>query len=147
MSRTWRYAAITFAALAIIGSAIAVAVVVVVTAHSRSNAIDAHIDATIAADAARDSKVFAEMDADSNAAKTVCENLVREQLKAPVTAQFAVSSNTVGGAEGDLQGLVHGTVDSQNSYGALVRSDWTCMVLPGSTASAMKASITSVVQR
>lgn len=145
MSRTWRYAAGIFAALTIIGSAIAVTVVV--ATHSGSDAVDAQIEASIDADSARESTALARSAAAETAAATTCEGLVRDQLKAPATAQFTIMSNDVGAPTGAAQGIVHGAVDSQNSYGALVRSDWTCMVLPGSTVDAMKVSITSLVQR
>lgn len=54
-----------------------------------------------------------------------CVDRVTEQLKAPATAQF---SNRDPAHEGQDAGryLFTGTVDSENSFGALIRSDWAC---------------------
>lgn len=58
-----------------------------------------------------------------------CEKAVKEQLKAPATAQFNSS------AEGGGPWTVIGTVDAENSFGANVRSDFQCTVrISGDTA-------------
>ena len=55
-------------------------------------------------------------------ARAICEGWVEDQLKSPATAKFQD-----GGASGGPSGYtIDGTVDSENSFGALVRSDWTC---------------------
>lgn len=58
-------------------------------------------------------------------AKRACqEKFIPDRLKAPATAKY--SGVTVSGAAG--QYTVAGAVDSQNSFGALVRSSFTCSV-------------------
>lgn len=59
----------------------------------------------------------------TGAAEVACENLVRDQLKSPSTAKF---SNVE--ATGTGPWTVTGAVDSQNSFGATVRTTWTCRV-------------------
>lgn len=52
-----------------------------------------------------------------------CQNLVRDKLKAPATAQFVDVTFT------DWQGghwTVNGQVDAQNGFGALVRGPFSC---------------------
>lgn len=51
-----------------------------------------------------------------------CEAAVEKQLKAPTTAEFASTATGSGTWE------VTGTVDSENSFGATVRSDYACTV-------------------
>lgn len=61
--------------------------------------------------------------ADTAAAKQKCHNAVLKWLKAPATAQFSgdkVVSDPAGGYE------VVGNVDSQNGFGAMLRSTYTC---------------------
>lgn len=58
-----------------------------------------------------------------HAAIRACEDMVRDQLKAPATADFNGSVATgVGPWE------VTGSVDAENSFGAMIRTDWTCTV-------------------
>ncbi len=52
-----------------------------------------------------------------------CEDLVREDLKAPTTAEFDTN------ATGDGTWTVTGTVDSENSFGAMLRADFQCTVI------------------
>lgn len=60
-----------------------------------------------------------------------CETWVEDQLKAPATADFTDGSVT---ADGASSWTVTGAVDAENSFGALVRSDWTCDIrLEGDT--------------
>ena len=56
-------------------------------------------------------------------ARKDCERLVESRLKAPSTAKF---SSTATKSSGEWH--VAGTVDSQNSFGAMVRSSFTCTV-------------------
>lgn len=63
-------------------------------------------------------------------AKDSCHEWVKERLKSPSTASF--SGDTVSGSNGDY--TIAGAVDSQNSFGATVRSTWTCTIrLDGNT--------------
>jgi hypothetical protein len=55
--------------------------------------------------------------------RIACEGWVKERLKAPATAEFADSNVT--SASGVY--TVRGAVDSQNSFGALIRSRFTCV--------------------
>jgi hypothetical protein len=56
------------------------------------------------------------------AAAIACEDVVEKQLKSPASAEF--SSVATGGGPWTVQG----TVDSQNSFGALVRTTYECTV-------------------
>ena len=60
---------------------------------------------------------------DSYEAKAACEDRISSQLKAPANAEFD-SSVTGGGG----QYTVTGTVDSENSFGAMLRSNYECSV-------------------
>ncbi|MCH7598055.1 hypothetical protein IID27_03410 [Patescibacteria group bacterium] len=48
---------------------------------------------------------------------------VENVLKAPSTADFP-TLGTVNKREGEDRYIVYGYVDSQNSFGAMIRSDW-----------------------
>lgn len=52
-----------------------------------------------------------------------CEGWVRDQLKAPSTAEFNDSQ-----AIGAGPWTVTGTVDAENSFGAMIRHSWTCEI-------------------
>ena len=56
------------------------------------------------------------------AAAQACEVVVERQLKAPASAEF--TSVAVGGGPWTVQG----TVDSQNSFGAMIRTTYECTV-------------------
>lgn len=57
-------------------------------------------------------------------AKSVCEDFVKGRLKSPGSADFSdVTTSTSG-----LTYTVTGAVDSQNGFGALIRSQFTCVV-------------------
>ena len=62
-------------------------------------------------------------------ATQACEDKLRASLKAPATAQFsgidASPSDATQAADG-RGWYVTGNVDAQNSFGALIRSTWTC---------------------
>lgn len=75
---------------------------------------------------------------EGNSAKQIeaCRNKVKTQLKAPATARF--SEESVGRQPtGDLY-EVHGLVDAQNGFGALLRERYTCTV----TADGQALSVT-----
>ncbi|PZF63343.1 hypothetical protein DEI81_08015 [Curtobacterium sp. MCBD17_013] len=55
-------------------------------------------------------------------AKSACENQVKDHLKSPSTAKFNDSVSGVGPF------TVTGTVDSENSFGAMLRSNFECSV-------------------
>jgi len=63
------------------------------------------------------------LEADKAAATEACKGFVENQLKAPATAQFV-------GVEATLHGVdtydVLGGVDSENGFGALIRSTFSC---------------------
>ncbi len=62
---------------------------------------------------------------DGSASATAgCEELVKDRLKAPSTAEF--SGESADGSAGSY--TVTGDVDSQNSFGAMLRSHFTCTV-------------------
>lgn len=56
-------------------------------------------------------------------AERMCREDVLGKLKAPGTAKFGSVRSTV---EGDGVWRVTGWVDAQNSFGATIRSEWTC---------------------
>ncbi len=64
----------------------------------------------------------------SSDAKYVCEKSVKDQLKAPATAKFTGATATLGAGD---RWTVTGSVDSQNSFGALVRTAYTCSAIHG----------------
>ncbi len=55
-------------------------------------------------------------------AKASCETRVKDQLKSPSTAEFDSESRSLGPF------TVDGSVDSENSFGAMTRSDYSCTV-------------------
>lgn len=57
------------------------------------------------------------------AAEVMCQQFVEDRLKAPTTADF----DTAHSGEGPTY-TVTGTVDAENSFGAKVRSSFTCQV-------------------
>ena len=56
-------------------------------------------------------------------AQETCKESVKNQLKSPSTAKFS-DIDTV--SEGGDNYTVSGHVDSENSFGAMIRSSWTC---------------------
>lgn len=58
----------------------------------------------------------------------LCENAVRDQLKAPSTADFSVSTASLS----SNKWIVTGSVDAENSFGATLRKDFQCTVFGGS---------------
>lgn len=56
-------------------------------------------------------------------AQRVCEDFVKDRLKAPTTAEFETAVTGGGGTY-----TVTGAVDAENSFGAKVRNQFTCRV-------------------
>jgi curved DNA-binding protein CbpA len=61
-------------------------------------------------------------------AKVECEKFVLQRLKAPAGANFAPFSELIITGNGNGPWTVFGYVDSQNSFGAVLRSRYTCTV-------------------
>lgn len=61
------------------------------------------------------------------AATAACEGFVKERLRAPASAQFPSQGRDVA-PQGGGRYTVRGVVDSQNGFGALVRSEYACSV-------------------
>jgi hypothetical protein len=57
-------------------------------------------------------------------AEDVCETFVERALKAPSTAKFSGATATGGGN----RWTVRGAVDAENSFGAMLRMNYTCTV-------------------
>ena len=60
----------------------------------------------------------------SSTAVVACESIVKQNLKSPSTAKFDSDARDTG----ERAWEVVGTVDSQNSFGATVRSKFACTV-------------------
>lgn len=58
-------------------------------------------------------------------AYVMSQNFVKRQLKAPSTADFPSGVSQFSVAIGGCQFLINSYVDSQNSFGAMVRSRYT----------------------
>lgn len=68
---------------------------------------------------------------DGFGARDACESWVKDQLKAPSTADFVDGGIT---STGESAWTIAGQVDAENGFGAQVRTDWTCDVsLSGDT--------------
>jgi hypothetical protein len=61
-------------------------------------------------------------------AKSICERFTSQTLKAPATARFSQSTETVVSIAYGATYRVGGWVDSQNSFGALLRTRYACWV-------------------
>jgi len=60
-------------------------------------------------------------------AKVMCDHFIKDRLKAPSSADFSgIFSTTITGSGDDY--TVVGTVDAENSFGAKLRSNYTCEV-------------------
>ena len=57
-------------------------------------------------------------------AQVACEDFVKDRLKSPGTADFSDTEREGSGRTW----TVRGSVDSQNSFGAVVRNTYTCKV-------------------
>lgn len=79
--------------------------------------------------AARDIK--ARMEVAPSLAERACQRQVEEQLKSPRTAKF---NDLYAQGDGNYRFTVTGTVDAENSFGALVRSEIICDITVTETA-------------
>ena len=61
-------------------------------------------------------------------AKSVCREFVKDRLKSPASAKFPDESEAMATELLSVGWRVRGYVDSQNSFGAMLRSDYTCDV-------------------
>lgn len=59
-------------------------------------------------------------------AKWACEEFVKKQLKAPATAKFSGEAAAKAAKPVGDEYIASGSVDSQNSFGALLRSTFSC---------------------
>lgn len=66
-----------------------------------------------------------ELEARQKDAARVCRDAVEKLLKSPGSAEY---SDEVYDGDPNESMKVTGKVDSQNSFGALVRNEWTCTV-------------------
>lgn len=71
-------------------------------------------------------------------AEVACENAVRANLKAPATASFSSNASDAGYREWTVSGYV----DSENSFGAMIRTNYSCTV--DITADVANATVTSL---
>lgn len=60
----------------------------------------------------------------SSEASSICKGFVKDRLKSPSTADFSAIDASVG--SGIHAYVVTGAVDSQNSFGAMVRNSFRC---------------------
>ena len=65
---------------------------------------------------------------DRRLALSHCQDAVRERLKSPASARFAGYGDKTVNVIGDNPWIVGGVVDSQNSFGALLRSRYQCII-------------------
>lgn len=63
---------------------------------------------------------------DEIGAEVMCEQFVTERLKAPSTAEFPGADSVV--VTGDDQYKVTASVDSENGFGAMIRTDYVCLI-------------------
>lgn len=63
---------------------------------------------------------------DEIGAKVMAQQFVEERLKAPSTAKFPWGGSTAAKEAGRWR--VRGSVDSQNSFGAMIRSNYECVL-------------------
>lgn len=63
---------------------------------------------------------------DEGTALVMCEDFVRERLRAPSTAEFGPSHEARVQPTADDRWFVRSHVDAQNGFGAMIRSEWSC---------------------
>ncbi len=73
-----------------------------------------------------------------------CEELVKDRLKSPGSARFS-GENTTGDADHGWTTI--GGVDSQNSFGALMRMDFRCTATYDAPTDMIDVTVASVDQR
>lgn len=59
-------------------------------------------------------------------ARVLCERSVKDQLKAPSTAKFDMPDISSRKVASGIEVTVRGSVDAQNSFGAMIRNRYTC---------------------
>lgn len=64
---------------------------------------------------------------DELGAKIACKQFVENALKSPASADFP-SYSSMEASGGPTSWSVRGYVDSENGFGAQIRTDWTCTV-------------------
>lgn len=64
----------------------------------------------------------------ANDAKYACRDIVEATLKAPATATFPYYKDFVSRPNGPNEYVISGYVDSQNSFGAMIRTSFDCNV-------------------
>ncbi|WP_067891145.1 hypothetical protein [Nocardia vaccinii] len=112
------------------------------------NHMDEQFDASVSSAAAAETSAIHSYQSMRATVGDACENLVRDKLKSPASARFELGdTNLHEDARGGLTGTLSGTVDSQNGYGAMMRSDWTCTMQPGSSIGSVLAGISGLTQR
>ena len=57
------------------------------------------------------------------------EGYVKQRLKAPATADFAIATDDHASQIDDSTFYIHSYVDSQNGFGANIRSNYTCVMV------------------
>lgn len=79
---------------------------------------------------------------DASSAQFACEGFVRDRLKAPAAADFSPFSQMSISGIGAGPWTVRGYVDATNSFGAKLRSNFTCIVqFEGNRASLISVSL------
>ena len=71
---------------------------------------------------------FSDNTRDSDTAGYMAEEFVKDKLKAPSTAEFCSRSQQTVDILSENKYRVSGWVDSQNSFGAKLRSDWSVVL-------------------
>lgn len=118
-----KVAVIAGAVVAALGAYIAYSAVTAPSAEE----VAATEQAQAAEDSAKEARA-AEFQAKSDA-QFQCEKLVEDRLKAPATAEFTDMNTRKQGVEW----ITTGAVDSQNSFGANIRTTFTCTTSAGTT--------------
>ncbi len=77
-------------------------------------------------------------------AVSICEDAVKNRLRAPATAQFP---DPLAIPESGNRWRVQGAVDAQNAFGALVRSDYECHAWLDADGDTVRGRVVSMVQR
>ncbi len=70
---------------------------------------------------------------EASVARGQCEKFVTDRLQAPATAKFSPAADTRATKQPGGGWSVGGWVDSQNTFGALIRSNYNCVVSPDSS--------------
>lgn len=65
---------------------------------------------------------------DDHQAIRACESWVRDQIRTPTTAKFSNEHFTEAKYSFSGKDEVHGDVDAQNAYGAMIRNVFACMM-------------------